>query len=289
MENRKFIAITVFTFALLCSCKDKETIPIDHNTYYPSSNFSFALSAGQVESMSHDILITSLNFAYDTSLWHISGYPIVTVTSSTGYPRTITVDFGNSDTTTLLHTTIGDLRTRSGILSITLSDDWHNIGAITTITATSLCLSKMMTFTGNIEFANRGLQNFQSGQCYAFDFVTNNATINVNNSTSFQYDATKIYYLTSGDTSTTLTDDVFQIFGSSNATKDSNNIEIEILGPYLAPHSCFWFKSGNASLKENTIKRTLSFENSNCSPIAYIYFKTHEDSPSEMKRYIDLP
>ncbi|MBR5029127.1 MAG: hypothetical protein IKX51_07905, partial [Bacteroidales bacterium] len=187
MKNRVIITLAAIVIATLSSCNDKEKIEIDHNTYYPYSQPSFVTSVAQAESMSHDLLTTALEFATDTSLRNFSGYPIVTSTSDTSFPRTISIDFGNSDTTTLLHTSLNDFRTRSGILNVTLSDDWHTTGSNMVITATSLRLSNTMTFTGVLEFANRGTRTYQSKPCYVFDFVTNNATVTKNDGYSFRY------------------------------------------------------------------------------------------------------
>ena len=284
--------MAVLALALLNSCTDKDTVPIDTTTYHPSSVSSFPMSLGQAESMSHDLLITALNFAGDTSLWNIGGFPIVTATSDTSYPRTITIDFGTADTTTLLHTAIGDMRTRSGILSITLTDDWHKSGSNITITATSLRLSGMMTCNGVIEFANRGKHNYLTKQCPFFDFVTNNIIFSKKDGRSFRYSANKIYHMTSGDTTATIYDDVFYISGTSTATQDTNFLSLSISGHYYAPHSCFWFKEGSATISEDKINRTLSFNNTNCSPMANLILVIEGYNDTDVvysNRYIDLP
>lgn len=290
MKNIQLKIAIVVAVATLFSCKDEE-IPVDHNTYYPSGSSTFTVSMGQAESMAHDILRTALYFACDTSLRHFAQYPIVTSTSDTSYPRTITIDFGNTDTTTLLHTPLNDMRIRNGILSITLSDDWHHTGATATVTATSLGLSQLMTFTGVIDFANRGQRSYQSRPCYTFDFVTNNVAVEKKDGFSFKYSATKVYHLLAGDTTQTLDDDIFHISGTASATQDTNNITLEIMGPYSISNPCFWFRSGTARITENTIKWELMFENSTCQPLAYLLFRNNinQDDPNQMRRYIDLP
>lgn len=287
MKNR-IIAITAVALALLCSCKEDEKTPIDTNTYYPSSGFTFAISMGQAEYMSHDILMTALRFVNDSSLWMRGGYPSVSTTSANTYPRTITVDFGSGDTTTLWPETF-DNRHRSGQMTISLTDDWRNSGSNMVITANSMKLSEMMTFDGVVEFANRGLFSFQQQQCPAFDMVINNAIIKKYDTSSFKYSATKIYYLTSGDSSATIADDVFKITGTASGVKDTSGIDLNIIGPYYAPHSCLWFREGTAVVTEGSVKKTISYSNSTCSPMAYLQFKVNENAGDMMQRYIDLP
>jgi len=288
MKKTIFLAITVFVAAFLTSCDDKE-IPIDNNTYYPGNNFTFAVSMAQSEAMSHDMLITALRFATDTTLWHRSGYPIVTATSATAYPRTVTVDFGNDDTTTLI-TETGDIRTRSGILQIQLSANWHANGSELTINANNYRLSNMMTFSGRISFANRGLHNYFSNQCYTFEYVINEALISYNNAEdAIKYSSSKIYHLTVGDGTVTVDDDVFHISGTASIQKDTNFAYLTITSDYYAPYNCFWFRDGDATITEGTIKRTISFTQRTCSPMANIIFKPNPQKPDSVVTFAELP
>ena len=287
MKNR-IIAISVVALALLCSCKDDEKIPIDTNTYHPSSRFTFSISMGQAESMTNDILITALNFINDSSLWTRSGFPSVSTSSDTSYPRTITIDFGSADTTTLFPET-ADNRPRSGQMSITLSDHWRNNGSHMVITANSLKLSQMMTFDGVVEFANRGLLYYQQHLYPTFDLVINNATITKYDTSIFNYSATKIYRITKGDSTTTVKDDTFVITGTAEATQDTSAINLEIAGPYSAPHSCFWFREGQAKITEGTVRKTINFFNDRCSPMAILQYRNNDNTGESMQRYIDLP
>ena len=286
MKKMIFLAIAVFAAAFLTSCDDKE-IPIDTNTYYPGSNFSYAASIAQCESMSHDILITALRFATDTTLWHRSGYPVVTATSATAYPRTVTVDFGNDDTTALIAET-SDIRTRSGILQIQLNANWHANGSSLTVNANNYRLSNMMTFSGRIGFANRGLHDYYSNPCYTFEYVINEALISYNNAEyALKYSSSKIYYLTVGESTLTVDDDVFHISGTASIQKDTNFAYLSITSDYYAPYNCFWFRDGEATITEGTINRSIKFRQKTCSPMATIIFYPHiKDS---VITYAELP
>lgn len=288
MKKTIFLAIAAFAVAFITSCDDKE-IPIDTTTYYPGNNFTYAVSMAQSESMSHDILITALRFATDTTLWHRSGYPVVTATSATSYPRTVTVDFGNDDTTALI-TETGDIRTRSGILQIQLDANWHANGSSLTVNANNYRLSNMMTFSGRIGFANRGLHNYFSNQCYTFEYVINEALISYNNiEDAFKYSSSKIYHLTVGDGTLTVNDDVFHISGTASIQKDTNFAYLTITSDYYAPYNCFWFRDGEAKITEGTINRKISFTQRTCSPMANIIFNPHAQVPDSVVTFAELP
>ena len=285
---KKYIITVLAAIVLFGACKDKDETPIDNNTYHPGTGFTFATSMAQAESMSHDILITALRFATDTTLWHRSGYPVVTATSATAYPRTVTVDFGNYDTTALIAET-GDIRTRSGILQIQLDATWHATGSSLTINANNYRLSNMMTFSGRIGFANRGLHNYYSNQCYTFEYVINDALISYNNEDVIKYSSSKIYHLTVGDGTVTVSDDVFHIAGTASIQKDTNFAYLTITSDYYAPYNCFWFRDGEAKLTEGTINRKISFTQRTCSPMANIIFIPHPQSPDSVVTYAELP
>lgn len=285
---KKYIITVLAAIVLFGACKDKDVTPIDNNTYHPGTGFTFATSMAQAESMSHDILITALRFATDTTLWHRSGYPVVTATSATAYPRTVTVDFGNDDTTALIAET-GDIRTRSGILQIQLDATWHATGSSLTINANNYRLSNMMTFSGRIGFANRGLHNYYSNQCYTFEYVINDALISYNNEDVIKYSSSKIYHLTVGDGTVTVSDDVFHIAGTASIQKDTNFAYLTITSDYYAPYNCFWFRDGEAKLTEGTINRKISFTQRTCSPMANIIFIPHPQSPDSVVTYAELP
>ena len=272
---KKYIITVLAAIVLFGACKDKDETPIDNNTYHPGTGFTFATSMAQAESMSHDILITALRFATDTTLWHRSGYPVVTATSATAYPRTITVDF--------------DIRTRSGILQIQLDATWHATGSSLTINANNYRLSNMMTFSGRIGFANRGLHNYYSNQCYTFEYVINDALISYNNEDVIKYSSSKIYHLTVGDGTVTVNDDVFHIAGTASIQKDTNFAYLTITSDYYAPYNCFWFRDGEAKLTEGTINRKISFTQRTCSPMANIIFIPHPQSPDSVVTYAELP
>ncbi|MBO7540483.1 MAG: hypothetical protein J6T33_02340 [Bacteroidales bacterium] len=285
---KKYIITAIAALVLFAACKDDE-IPIDNNTYHPGTGFTFATSMAQAESMSHDILITALRFATDTTLWHRSGYPIVTATSATAYPRTVTVDFGNDDTTTLINET-GDIRTRSGIIQIQLNANWHASGATVTINTTNLKLSDMMTISGRMELANRGLHEYFTQQCYTFEYVINDAIVTTKRNDIFKYSSNKIYRLTVGESTPTLNDDVFHITGTASITKDTATATLSIESEYYAPYSCFWYRDGKAKITEGTIERQISFSQKVCSPMAEIIFKPHpQQSPDSVVTYADLP
>lgn len=288
MKKTIFIAIAAFAAAFLASCDDEE-IPIDENTYYPGNSFTFATSMAQCESMSHDLLITSLRFATDTTLWHRSGYPVVTSTSATAYPRTVTVDFGNDDTTTLIAEN-GDIRTRSGVLQIQLDANWHANGSSLTVNANNYRLSNTMTFSGRIGFANRGMHEYFSNQCYTFEYVINEALISYNDiEDAFKYSSSKIYHLTVGESTPTVDDDVFHISGTASIQKDTNFAYLTITSDYYAPYNCFWFRDGEAAITEGTINRKISFTQRTCSPMANIIFIPHPQSPDSVVTYAELP
>lgn len=286
---KKHIITAIATLVLFGACKDNDEIPIDDNTYHPGTSFTFATSMAQAESMSHDILITALRFATDTTLWHRSGYPVVTATSATSYPRTVTVDFGNDDTTTLVNET-GDWRTRSGIIQIQINANWHASGATVTINTNNLRLSELMTISGRMELANRGLHEYFTQQCYTFEYVINDAIVTTNHNEIFKYSANKIYHLTVGDGTLTVNDDVFHISGTASITKDTATTSLSIQSDYYAPYSCFWYRDGKAKITEGTIERQISFSQKVCSPMAEIIFKPHpQQSPDSVVTYADLP
>ncbi|MBR0073247.1 MAG: hypothetical protein IJP95_05355 [Bacteroidales bacterium] len=284
----KTLLVAAMALSALCSCNKKEEIPIDHTTYHPGSNFTFAISMAQSESLSHDILITALRFGTDTTLWHRSGYPTVTSSSATSYPRTVTIDFGNDDTTTLVSET-GDMRTRSGILNVQIDANWHATGSTVTISTNNLRVSGMITINGRMQFANRGLRNYYGNQVHTFDYIINDALISTNNTDLFKYSASKTYHLTVGQGTPTINDDVFHISGSASMQKDTAIAELTIKSDYYAPYSCFWFRDGKAEITEGTILRQISFSNSNCAPMAEIIFKPHTQKPDSVITYAELP
>ena len=285
---KKYIITAIAALVLFAACKDDE-IPIDNNTYHPGTGFTFATSMAQAESMSHDILITALRFATDTTLWHRSGYPIVTATSATAYPRTVTVDFGNDDTTTLINET-GDIRTRSGIMQIQLDANWHATGAVLRVNTNNFRLSDKMTFSGRMELANRGLGTHFSQQCQTLEYVINEALVSTTENVNFKYSANKFYYFTVGQSTPTLNDDVFYISGTASIDKDTATATLSIESEYYAPYSCFWYRDGKAKITEGTIERQISFSQKVCSPMAEIIFKPHpQQSPDSVVTYADLP
>ena len=163
-----------------------------------------------------------------------------TITRDTvSVPHTITVNFG---TTPCL---CADGRFRSGIITISYSGHYYDVGATRAITFTNYKVNGNLV-NGTHSIVNNGPNN--SGHpIYTID--VNGTIVKANNGGTVTWVSHRVREWTAGYNTTTgfghLLDDVYSITGSaSGSNSNGNSYSATILSPLMVHLNCFWIESG---------------------------------------------
>ena len=232
---------------IFTACKKKDTTPavVDSDTSGAAEN---ALSEGTFNDVS--------NISDQAAAGNLSSYLAVnngsgseqrgllsvcaTVTrDTTVVPHTITVNFG---TTPCL---CADGRFRSGIITISYSGHYYDIGATIAITFTNYKVNGNLV-NGTHSIVNNG-PNINGHPVYTID--VNGTIVKANNGGTITWMSHRVREWTAGYTTTTglghFLDDVYSITGSSSGSNSNgSSYSATILSPLMVHLNCFWIESG---------------------------------------------
>jgi hypothetical protein len=193
--------------------------------------------------------------------YKINQCPNVTIdTAATGYPKTITLNYGNG-------TELRNGRVLSGVITIVISAPPRTDGATKTVTYNNFSVDSV-SVTGSVVFEFIG------------DFLTSrkhtqagNLTFTLPEGKIITRQMDKIVEWISGlNTPEDMTDDVIQITGSVQVSTSENNEYIkEITTPLIKLGDCRWFVQGIVEISLNgETKMVIDYGNGECDDHAII-------------------
>jgi hypothetical protein len=202
--------------------------------------------------------------------YRINQCPNVTIdTTATGYPKTITLDYGTG-------TELRNGRTLSGVITIVVSAPPRTNGAIKTVTYSSFSVDSI-SVSGSVVFRFTG-DNLASR---VFSH-TGNLVFTLPEGKTITRQINKTVEWTSGlDTPEDMTDDIIQITGLvSVSTSEGNEYIKEITTPLVKLGDCRWFVEGVVEISINgETKMVIDYGNGECDSKATV---TKEGTSTEI-------
>ncbi len=170
------------------------------------------------------------------------------------FPKTITVDFGSS-------CTINGI-TRSGILTITLTDYVINNGSQMTIVRGSNYYVNGYKVEGTIVYENTTTDpNIPS-----WNRDLSNGKITTPTGSIYTYTDTRSVELIEGSTTLTLTDNVYKVTSGTRTVVRPNNTTLTstVIIPLIKSYSCSYISEGSLDLQGTYLDGILDYGNGTC-------------------------
>lgn len=200
----------------------------------------------------------------------------ITVTpNDTTYPKTITIDFGDS--------CVGlDGKLRSGKIIINLSAPLRKPGSVVTITLDNFYINHI-----HVE-GTKAISNLRENVTIKFSVQVTGGKVTFPGGRGYSYESTKTKVQIAGMDTKTCLDDVFQITGSAKITHNNGTVvTFEVVDPLIKKVICPWRSDGTLkiTIKDRVLKLDYGFpHNGDCDNKALL---TWNDGNSQ--RVILLP
>jgi hypothetical protein len=265
MKIKQFLfAFTMLTLVIgFNSCKkDKESVAEEFET-------TFELSGDQAvtNNLSQDAEDVFLEVAQDNNIaGNFAPEPVnniipcatVTITSASGFPKTIVIDFGTSCT----HNGI----TRSGKINVTLTDSVRKPGSIATMTFTNYFVN-LYKIEGTYKWTNTSTANTRS-----WDRVTTGGKITAPNGKYWNHEGSRSVTQTAGVGTPTPTDDIFSVFPGTHTVTNSSNLSrtCTILEALQRKVSCANIDKGKIKVQGPNHYATIDFGDGTCDNLALL-------------------
>ncbi len=181
----------------------------------------------------------------------------VTITPTTGFPKTIVIDFGTSCT----HNGI----TRSGKINIVLTDSVRKSGSVATMTFTNYYVN-LYKVEGTYTWTNTSTQGTRS-----WTRVTQNGKITAPDNRYWLHEGTRSVVQTAGVATATIIDDVFSLTGTHSVTNSSGKTrDITVLEALQKKTACANIDKGKLKVQGPNHYAIIDFGDGTCDNLATI-------------------
>lgn len=262
MKFKQFLLVSaVVSLAIgLNSCKKSDTKDELETTFELSGDQAMA------DNLTQDANDVFMEIAQDNNIaGNFAPAPVeniipcatVTITPTTGFPKTVVIDFGVSCT----HNGI----TRSGKINVVLTDSVRRPGSTATMTFTNYYVNGYKV-EGTYTWTNTSTPGTRS-----WTRVTQNGKITAPNARYWLHSGTRYVTQTAGVATHTIIDDVFSITGthtitnSSGATRDCN-----VLEALQKKTACSNIDKGKLKVQGPNHYATIDFGDGTCDNLATI-------------------
>ena len=255
--KRLYIILFVAT-TILFSCS-KNSDRNEDTTTNSSLDFAFAQSViydafkivHQAANSSKGI--ANINLLDTTSLFGCDTLIIDTVSN----PMNITIQFNGTCT--------GNGLERTGSITATFSSKYDVLGCVTSISFSNYTYKGYAIDNGTIGYTYTAL----NGTTPTFSYTANN--ISINGSKTMYFSGNHYITINSGETTVSVTDDIYTITGSSSGSTFAGNEFTAMIDTDLSlDGNCEWISSGIATVTpENKTPRVLDF-GSGCDAAATV-------------------
>ena len=257
--NRIFITALIFLFiAVLFSCQKENSVNSQKNAVSEQDAAAYSDESAQADESFDDIADVSMtaadadntastarvsrdyhpDFAELRAAIGLCASITVTPNDST-YPKTITIDFGDS--------CVGlDGKFRSGKIIINLTAPLRKPGAVLTVTLENFYINHI-----HIE-GTKTISNLSENGAIKFSVQVTGGKVTFPGGRGYSYESSKTKAQVAGMDTKTCRDDVFEITGS--ATIKFNNgvvVNFEIVDPLVKKVACPWLSDGTLKIAIN--------------------------------------
>jgi hypothetical protein len=185
----------------------------------------------------------------------------VTVTPASGFPKTITIDFGTSGCTSQSGVT------RSGIITVTLSDSLRHSGSVATMTFSNYYVSGWKK-EGTITWTNTSANGVKSWRRVC---TNGKITAPAPSTRYWLHSGTQDIIQTAGSSTPSLLDDVFTITGGSTVTNAAGiSRTATILTPLQKKFICSNIDMGTMKIQGPNHYAVINYGDGTCDNIATI-------------------
>ncbi len=293
--NRILITSFLFLFiAFLFSCQKENSSTTSKNTVSEQDAATYSDESAQADESFDDISDVSMTAAdadntASTGRLNRDYHPdfaelreaiglcaAITVTpNDSTYPKTITIDFGDS--------CVGlDGKLRSGKIIINLTAPLRKPGSVLTVTLDNFYINHI-----HIE-GTKTISNLSENGAIKFSVDVTGGKVTFPGGRGYSYESSKTKAQVEGMDTKTCRDDVFEITGSATITFNNGTVvKFEIVDPLIKKVACPWLKAGTLkiSINDRVLKVDYGFpHNGDCDNKALL---TWNDGNSQ--RVILLP
>ncbi len=185
---------------------------------------------------------------------------LTVVPANGGFPRTVTIDFGEACEGR-------NGRTRSGKIIVQQTDTMSNTGATRTFTFDGFAVdgaqfagTKTVTNTGRDADGNRPFKRTVTG-----------ASITYPDGTVSSWSGEQVITQVAGANTRRLADDVFEITGGSEGTnRMGKTFSTSIVDPLVKQKTCPWLVRGSKSVSRDDKPATLAYGDGQCNQFAIL-------------------
>ena len=259
MKKRNFFLMTAIGMLLfLASCKkEKETASIDTQDITNESTSSFVEKSLMVDEDAATMRGGAVGLQSNCNWQELLPECAVVTESGENNPKTITIDYGDGCTQ-------GDF-TKSGMITIVLTDDMMNIGAVRTVTFqnyqinnTSIEGTRVLTHTGNDESGHP-----------VFHREVN--TVITRNGNEFTRTADELVIWMEGYDTEECGDNVFSVSGSGTTTRADGVVRNRnITSPLIIDRICGYITQGIIEIQGPHGTGSINFGNGTCDDEATV-------------------
>jgi len=293
--NRLLIAAFTFLFVtFLFSCQKENSSTSSNNTVTEQDAATYSDESAQADESYDDIADVSMTAAEadntaSTGRLSRDYHPdfaelretigtcatIAVSPNDTTYPKTITIDFGDS--------CVGlDGKLRSGKIIINLTAPLRKPGAVLTVTLDNFYINHI-----HIE-GTKTISNLSENGAFKFSVVVTGGKVTFPTGRGYSYESSKTKTQVAGMDTKTCRDDVFQITGTATITFHNGKVvNFEVVDPLTKKVACPWLSDGTLKIMINdrALKIDYGFpHNGDCDNKALL---TWNDGNSQ--RVISLP
>jgi hypothetical protein len=249
-----FVAITLISAFILTACEKDQTAAPNSPEMATSEDALTAMNLFQDTEDEVDLQIETRD--------PNDNCPTITVTPDDGsFPRTITIDYGDTGCTGLHG------RTRRGIILVTLSDELRNPGATRTVTFDNFFVDDAQ-IQGTKTLTNQGLN---AEGLPTFTRTVENASIIFPDGETVSWDASHTMTMIEGHNTLPLIDNVLQITGGATGiNRQGNTFTTEITAPLIKRKNCPWIVSGVHTTTADNRTWSIDYGDGACDRIATI-------------------
>ncbi|MBT6746267.1 MAG: hypothetical protein HOB26_06905 [Flavobacteriales bacterium] len=185
--------------------------------------------------------------------------------STDTFPSTVVIDYGTSASSCA-----GSYNT-SGMLRAVFSGLYAVSGTVVTITFSNYEVDSIVV-SGTMTIRNKG---YNIDNNYIFNIAVENAKIEYD-SINISWNCTRKYEWISGDITDDISDDKFEISGTSNGrTSNGNEFDVEIADNLLYSMNCNWITQGSIDMDLGTSlsPRIVDYGSGTCDENATVSYK----------------
>lgn len=293
--NRILVAAFIFLFvAFLFSCQKENSSTTSHNGVSELDAATYSDESAQADESFDDIADVSMTAADADNIastgrlnrdYHpdfaelreaIGLCATITVTpNDSTYPKTITIDFGDSCAGL-------DGKLRSGKIIINLTAPLRKPGSVLTVTLDNFYINHI-----HIE-GTKTISNLSENGAVKFSVEVKGGKVTFPSGRGYSYESSTTKTQVEGMDTKTCRDDVFEITGSATITFNNGTVvKFEVVDPLIKKVACPWLKDGTLkiSINDRVLKIDYGFpHNGDCDNKALL---TWNDGNSQ--RVILLP